>query len=81
MPNMTKRLRAVFATARLDHIKSWCSDSVAATGSPLVLRFGEAKMADGQDLVGVEGPAQHVMRVVGIVADQGEDFLMSVMPC
>jgi hypothetical protein len=75
-----RRLQATFATDRLENIKSWCADNVARTGAPLVLRFCQTTAADGTTLAAVHGPAHHVMRVVGIVADQGEDFLLSVLP-
>ena len=80
---IARKLVAVFATDRLEHMKSWFAADVARAGTPLVLGIqqttSEWHATEGPaPAVVVQGLAHHVMRAIGIVADQGEDFLVSV---
>ena len=75
-----KKLRADFATDRVEFIEKLAHDEAHKAGTKAV----SVKLTPGSNLgarVEATGPAQDVMHLIGAVAAQGEDFLLLVTPC
>lgn len=80
----TKKLRADFATDRVDFIFGLAAQQDILSGNAPGTITVKGNIGPGPGYPAraeATGPAQDIMHLIGAVAAQGEDFLLLVSPC